>query len=258
MSVSLRAPTCLSCGNANIPAMAKKPKDPKGESDGDDDAEHAAADAAAAAGPSVAAHPRAALNVSRVKGWSGLLGFLAGGYLSLPTSTLAGAGLRALVAGIVCYLVSWAGAVFVWRQIVMFEIAGARTRTSERIASLEQAAAASGGQGQWRRQNVRVQAERPVVAYIGAERKPAQTYTIDISAGGLLMAGLADLKQGEPFEFELALIADQPPVTGTGSVVRTDPQGRCAIVFKQITRADERRLDQFVFEHLRNERQTAA
>jgi hypothetical protein len=244
---------CLSCGNANIPAMAKKPNEPKDEGDDED----VAASAAAAGGPSVAAHPRAALNVARVKGWAGLLGFLVGGYLSLPTSTLAGAGLRALAAGVVCYVVAWAGAVVVWRQIVMLEIAGARTRTNERIASLEQAAA-SGGQGQWRRQNVRVRAERPVVAYIGAERKPAQTFTMDISAGGLLMAGLADLKQGEPFEFELSLIPDQPPVTGTGSVVRTDPQGRCAITFKQITRADERRLDQFVFEHLRNERQAAA
>jgi hypothetical protein len=231
--------------------MAKKPKDPKGEG-GEEEV-------AAPAGPSVAAHPRAALNVARVKGWSGLLGFLVGGYLSLPTSTLAGAGLRALVAGIACYLVAWAGAVIVWRQIVMLEIAGARTRTNERIASLERAAAAgSSGQGQWRRQNVRVSAERPVVAYIGAERKPAQTFTMDISAGGLLMAGLADLKQGEPFEFELALIPDQPPVTGTGSVVRTDPQGRCAIAFKQISRADERRLDQFVFQHLRDEAQAAA
>jgi hypothetical protein len=233
-------------------ASKKAAKEPK-----DDPKEGAEEDPAGASGPSVATHPRAALHVARAKGWAGLAGFLVGGYLSLPTSTLAAAGLRALVAGIVCYLVAWAGAVFVWRQLVVLEMAGVRSRSRERIASLERAATGPGGVP-WRRQNVRVRAERPVVAYIGAERSPAQTFTIDISAGGLLMSGLADLKKGEPFEFELTLAPGTPPVTGTATVIRTDPQGRCAIAFKKITRSDERRLDQFVFEHLRNERQGEA
>ena len=46
------------------------------------------------------------------------------GYLSLPTNTLAAAGLRALIAGVVCYVATWAGAVFVWRRLVMLEIKG--------------------------------------------------------------------------------------------------------------------------------------
>jgi PilZ domain len=210
-------------------------------------------------GPSVAAHPRASLHIARAKGWGGLLGFLVGGYLSLPTSTLAVAGLRALVAGVVCYLVAWAGAVFVWRQLVMLQVAGARSRSRQHLESLARASsAAPDTSSAGRRQNVRVQVQRPVVAYIGANRTPAQTFTIDISAGGLLVAGLADLQKGEPFEFELTLAPGDPPVTGTGSVVRTDPQGRCAIVFKRITRADERRLDQFIFEALRSERSGAA
>jgi hypothetical protein len=75
-----------------------------------------------AAGPSVAAHPRAARGVARARGWGGLGGFLIAGYLSLPTGTLAGAGLRALIAGTVCYLVAWAGAVFVWRRLVVLEL----------------------------------------------------------------------------------------------------------------------------------------
>jgi predicted lipid-binding transport protein (Tim44 family) len=223
-------------------------------SDADSKGEVGDADAAPA-GPSVAAHPRAALHVARAKGWGGLLGFLLGGYLSLPTSTLAAAGLRALVAGMVCYLVAWAGAVFVWRQLVMLQVAGARSRKREHLESLAGATSAPDTGGAGRRQNVRVRVERPVVAYIGANRTPAHTFTIDISAGGLLVAGLADLQKGEPFDFELTLAPGDPPVTGTGSVVRTDPQGRCAIVFKRITRADERRLDQFIFESLRSERQ---
>ena len=44
--------------------------------------------------------------------------------MSLPTNTLAAAGLRALIAGVVCYVAAWAGAVFLWRRLVMLEIKG--------------------------------------------------------------------------------------------------------------------------------------
>jgi hypothetical protein len=81
------------------------------------------ADAAEAGGePSIAEHPRAARAVGRAKGWGGLFGFLLGGYLSLPTATFLDAGLRALLAGVVCYVVAWAGAVFAWRRLVVIEI----------------------------------------------------------------------------------------------------------------------------------------
>lgn len=71
---------------------------------------------------SIAAHPRAARGVAQAKGWGGLLGFLAGGYLSLSTHTLAEAGFRALVAGVVCYAIVWRGAVFLWRHLVVAEL----------------------------------------------------------------------------------------------------------------------------------------
>jgi predicted lipid-binding transport protein (Tim44 family) len=82
----------------------------------------------AAEAPSVAAHPRAARAVARAKGWGGLAGFVLGGSLSLPTNTLAAAGLRALVAGLICYVAVWAGAVFLWRRLVMLEIKGRQQR----------------------------------------------------------------------------------------------------------------------------------
>jgi hypothetical protein len=88
--------------------------------------------------PNIAAHPRAARSVARAKGWGGLIGFVLAGYLSLPTNTLAGAGLRALVAGVVCYVAAWAGAVFVWRRLVMLEL---RSR-EQQIAAAVQAARA--------------------------------------------------------------------------------------------------------------------
>jgi hypothetical protein len=213
-----------------------------------------------AAGPSVAAHPRAARHVARAKGWGGLAGFALGGYMSLPTSTLAAAGLRALIAGVACYLAAWAGAVFVWRHLVMLQIAGARERLRAPLGVPVRAPALSrpgAGGPEIRRENVRVGAQCPVVAYVGANRTRVQTFTIDVSAGGLLVSGLDMLSRGETFEFQLTLTPGAPPITGTGAVVRTDPQGRCAIVFKSISDHDQRRLVQFIFDYQRSEQQGA-
>jgi hypothetical protein len=77
-----------------------------------------------AAGPSVAAHPRAARAVARAKAWAGLVGFGLGAYFSLPTGTLAEALARALGAGVVSYVAVWAGAVFIWRRLVILELKG--------------------------------------------------------------------------------------------------------------------------------------
>ncbi len=80
----------------------------------------------AGGGLSLAAHPRAAQSVARAKAWGGVAGFALGGYLSLSTHTLADAGLRALAAGVVCYVAVWAVAVFVWRRLVVAELSHAR------------------------------------------------------------------------------------------------------------------------------------
>jgi len=85
--------------------------------------------------PSVAAHPRAARAVARAKGWGALAGFLLGGYLSLPTNTVAMAVVRALVAGLICYVAVWAGAVFIWRRLVMLEIKGRQQKLLARRQS---------------------------------------------------------------------------------------------------------------------------
>jgi hypothetical protein len=105
-------------------APAAKPKKDSKKASKKDAKKAATVDVGTTGGPSVAAHPRAARQVARAKGWGGLGGFLLGGYLSLPTSTLASAGLRALVAGVVCYVAAWAGAVFLWRRLVMLELKG--------------------------------------------------------------------------------------------------------------------------------------
>lgn len=84
-------------------------------------------------------HPRAQRAISAVKGWGGLIGF-AGGVLlgtraGLPT---ADAVLRGIGLGIAAYLVAWAGAVVVWRQLARAEIEVLRSRL---IAAAEQAEA---------------------------------------------------------------------------------------------------------------------
>jgi hypothetical protein len=101
-----------------------KGKDAKGKKGKAEKAADAQGSGSGSGSPSVAGHPRAARAVSQAKGWGGLTGFLIAGYLSLPTGTLAQAGLRALIAGCVCYVAAWAGAVFVWRRLVIVEIKG--------------------------------------------------------------------------------------------------------------------------------------
>jgi hypothetical protein len=88
--------------------------------------------------PSIAAHPRASRSVARAKSWGGLGGFLIGGYLSLPIGTLAEAGLRALISGVVCYVAVWAGAVFVWRRVVILEI---KAREQQLMSAMQAARA---------------------------------------------------------------------------------------------------------------------
>lgn len=122
-SPSPRAPEAGGAGAAKKPAKGEKgAKTKKKESE----------EAVDPGTPSIAAHPRAVRSVDRVKAWGGLVGFFVGGYLSLPTHTLADAGLRALVAGMLCYVAAWAGAVFVWRRLVALEI---KAREQELMAT---------------------------------------------------------------------------------------------------------------------------
>ncbi len=77
-------------------------------------------------GPSVANHPRARYQVRRAKGWSGIAGFAIAGYLSYKAGVPAfDVGMRALVAGIVAYMLAWMCAVTVWRHLVQAELRAA-------------------------------------------------------------------------------------------------------------------------------------
>jgi hypothetical protein len=85
----------------------------------------------ASAGPSVAAHPRASYQVRKAKGWGGMAGFGIAAYLSykagVPTVDL---GLRAIIAGMVGYMLAWACAVTVWRQLMLAELRAVTERAA--------------------------------------------------------------------------------------------------------------------------------
>ena len=106
----------------------KKDKKKKKDKDGASGAPTKASEASVV--PSVANHPRASYQVRRAKGWGGIAGFAIAGYLSykagVPTFDV---GLRALVAGMVGYMLAWMCAVTVWRHLVLAELRAAVERT---------------------------------------------------------------------------------------------------------------------------------
>ncbi len=104
------------------------------------------------------------------------------------------------------------------------------------------------------REYVRIQSTRPVLVVTGGREGTVQTYSVDISGGGMLLAGPSTLKVGEQVEFRLTTAKGSPAITGVGTVVRTDLQGRRAICFDEIGEGEHRRLVRFIFDCQRAER----
>jgi len=72
---------------------------------------------------SVATHPRARTAVRRAKGWGGLAGFAVAAYASYGAHLPLVEALRnALAAGIIAYVLAWACAVAICRQLVRAEL----------------------------------------------------------------------------------------------------------------------------------------
>jgi hypothetical protein len=126
------------------PATAKDEKKAKGKKGKNEGKAKETEPQAGGGAPTIVAHPRAMRSIARAKGWAGLFAFFLAGYLALPTSTLAGAMLRALIAGVVTYVVVWGAAVFVWRRLVMLELNG---RQAQMLAELQETAKARPGPG---------------------------------------------------------------------------------------------------------------
>lgn len=91
----------------------------------------------------LADHPRAIGQIRTVRSWCALLAFLAVGLWSQKSGVALEATLtRALEAGLIGYLVAWAGMVMIWRQLAQAEIETARRRIVAAMLELE---AAEGG-----------------------------------------------------------------------------------------------------------------
>ena len=104
------------------------------------------------------------------------------------------------------------------------------------------------------REYVRVPSTRPVTITAGASQGSIQTFSVDVSGGGMLLAGPSTLKIGERVEFRLSTAQGGAPITGSGTVVRTDSRGHRAICFDEIGEGDHRRLVRYIFECQRAER----
>jgi hypothetical protein len=100
---------------------------------------------------------------------------------------------------------------------------------------------------------VRIQAARPVLVYSAGGTR-VESYTIDISGGGFLLAGPDTIAVGDELAFKLSIAAEATPVEGTGHVVRVDSMGRRAVAIDTISDLDSRRLVRFIFECQRSER----
>ena len=105
------------------------------------------------------------------------------------------------------------------------------------------------------REYVRVKTSRPAVINQPALPMPVESFTIDLSGGGFLLAGPASLKIGDEVRFQLDLTRGELLFGGTGRVVRVDNMGHRAIAFESISELDRRRLIRFLFECQRSERQ---
>jgi hypothetical protein len=105
------------------------------------------------------------------------------------------------------------------------------------------------------REYVRIKSARPAVVYGGPDRIPVQSYTVDVSGGGFLLAGPDSLKIGDEVQFQLTLTPGVLLISGSGRVVRVDNQGRRGVEFESISELDRRRLIRFIFECQRSERQ---
>jgi hypothetical protein len=104
-----------------------------------------------------------------------------------------------------------------------------------------------------RREHVRVRCARPVLVRSAGGGVPIECTTVDLSGGGMLVAGASHLQSGERIEFRIVTSPDAPPITGSGVVVRIDRDGRRAICFDGISEGNQRRLIRFLFECQRQE-----
>jgi len=118
--------------------MSKKSKDSDAKADGKKGKKGKKGDAAADLGISIGGNARAKAQVRRTKAWAGLLGFGITAYVSYGAhASMQQIALRSVVVGIVAYMIAWACALVIWRQLMLAELKVMTERHETEMAELE-------------------------------------------------------------------------------------------------------------------------
>ncbi len=84
-------------------------------------------------------HPRARRHIGLAKSWAGLIAFALAGYLAWKGgASFVDMSTRALMWGLASYVLVWALAVQVWRQLAVAEVRAAERRWAERKGAEEE------------------------------------------------------------------------------------------------------------------------
>jgi hypothetical protein len=108
-----------------------------------------------------------------------------------------------------------------------------------------------------RRNFVRVRAPRPILIDTGPDGPPIDSFALDLSGGGLLLAGPDYLEEGQRMTISLRLERDGTTIVTSGRVVRVDDDGRRGVTFDEISDEDRERLIHFIFDRERAERRSS-
>jgi PilZ domain len=98
-----------------------------------------------------------------------------------------------------------------------------------------------------RREFVRVPALQDVEVDAEAGPSKINAKAIDLSGGGMLLSRGEGLELDSVVRFRLGLGAGAGEIEGRARVVRSDQEGRRALVFEEISKTDRERLIHFVF-----------
>jgi hypothetical protein len=108
-----------------------------------------------------------------------------------------------------------------------------------------------------RRHHVRISASLPgLVAPRNDEHPPLHTYTLDVSGGGVLVAGAGPAGVGAPVAITVKL-PDREPLQTEGRIARRTDGGHVGLVFEGISEHERELLVRWIFERQRLERQAA-
>jgi hypothetical protein len=108
-----------------------------------------------------------------------------------------------------------------------------------------------------RREHVRIAASLPgVIAPRTEEHPPLHTFTLDVSGGGLLIAGAGPADVGTVVEVTIKL-PERDPLSTEARIARRTDAGHVGLTFHGMSEAEREALVRWIFERQRRERQAA-